>query len=31
MSPKDQNYRMPGEWEKHACCWMQWPHVNPEF
>ena len=31
MTPKDQNYRMPGEWEKHACCWMQWPHVNPEF
>jgi agmatine deiminase len=22
---------MPAEWEKHACCWMQWPHNNPEF
>ena len=31
MTPKDQNYKMPGEWEKHECCWMQWPHDNPEF
>jgi len=31
MTPKDQNYRMPGEWESHACCWMQWPHDNPNF
>ena len=31
MTPKDQNYRMPGEWEKHTCCWMQWPHDNPNF
>ena len=31
MNPKEKNYRMPAEWEKHACCWMQWPHDNPEF
>ena len=31
MTPKNQNYRMPGEWEKHTCCWMQWPHDNPNF
>ena len=31
MTPKDQNYRMPAEWEQHECCWMQWPHDNPEF
>jgi len=31
MTPKYQNYRMPGEWEKHTCCWMQWPHDNPNF
>jgi len=31
MTPKDQNYRMPAEWEQHECCWMQWPHDNPEY
>ena len=31
MTPKDKNYRMPAEWEQHECCWMQWPHDNPEF
>ena len=31
MNPGEKNYRMPAEWEKHACCWMQWPHNNPEF
>ena len=31
MNPREKNYRMPAEWEKHACCWMQWPHNNPEF
>jgi len=31
MNPREKNYRMPAEWEKHACCWMQWPHDNPEF
>ena len=31
MTPKDKNYIMPAEWEQHKCCWMQWPHDNPEF
>jgi len=31
MNPREKNYCMPAEWEKHACCWMQWPHDNPEF
>ena len=31
MIPKDKNYIMPAEWEQHECCWMQWPHDNPEF
>ena len=31
MTPKDQKYRMPAEWEQHECCWMQWPHDNPGF
>ena len=31
MAPKDKNYIMPAEWEQHECCWMQWPHDNPEF
>ena len=31
MTPKDDNYIMPAEWEQHECCWMQWPHDNPEF
>ena len=31
MTPKDKNYKMPAEWEKHKCCWMQWPHNNPNF
>ena len=31
MSPKEQNYSMPAEWEKHECCWMQWPHDNQDF
>ena len=30
-SPKENNYHMPAEWEQHECCWMQWPHDNPEF
>ena len=31
MTPKEQGYRMPAEWEQHECCWMQWPHDNPDF
>ena len=31
MTPKDDNYIMPAEWEQHECCWMQWPHDNSEF
>ena len=30
-NPKEKNYHMPAEWEQHECCWMQWPHDNPEF
>ena len=31
MTPKEKNYHMPAEWEEHECCWMQWPHDNPDF
>ena len=31
MNPKEKNYYMPAEWGKHECCWMQWPHENPDF
>ena len=24
-TPADAGYRMPAEWEPHACCWMSWP------
>ena len=30
-SPQSFNYYMPPEWYQHECCWMQWPHNNPEF
>jgi agmatine deiminase len=26
MKPRDQNYRMPAEWEPHAATWIAWPH-----
>ena len=31
MTPKEKNYIMPAEWKQHKCCWMQWPHDNPNF
>ena len=31
MTPKEENYRMPAEWEHHECCWMQWPYENPKL
>jgi agmatine deiminase len=24
-TPAECGYRMPAEWEAHACCWMAWP------
>jgi len=24
-TPAQAGYRMPAEWEPHACCWMAWP------
>lgn len=24
-TPKQDGFRMPGEFEKHKCCWMLWP------
>jgi agmatine/peptidylarginine deiminase len=24
-TPAEAGYRMPAEWERHACCWMSWP------
>lgn len=24
-TPRDDAFRMPGEFEPHACCWMLWP------
>ncbi len=29
-NPADKGFRMPAEWELHACCWMGWPH-NPAY
>ena len=31
MIPKNKGYQMPAEWERHECCWMQWPHDNSKF
>ena len=31
MNPKEKKYHMPAEWGQHECCWMQWPHENPNF
>ena len=28
-SPQSLNYYMPPEWYQHECCWMQWPHEDP--
>jgi agmatine deiminase len=28
-TPRQKNYRMPAEWEKHEATWLAWPH-NPE-
>ncbi len=28
-SPQSLNYYMPPEWHQHECCWMQWPHEDP--
>jgi agmatine deiminase len=25
QTPAEAGYRMPAEWERHACCWMSWP------
>jgi agmatine deiminase len=27
-TPREQGYRMPAEWERHAATWIAWPH-NP--
>lgn len=26
MTPREQGYRMPAEWEPHAATWLAWPH-----
>ena len=26
ISPRDQGYRMPAEWEPHRATWLSWPH-----
>jgi len=26
MTPSEQGYRMPAEWEPHAATWLSWPH-----
>jgi agmatine deiminase len=28
-TPRQQNYRMPAEWDQHDATWLAWPH-NPE-
>jgi agmatine deiminase len=28
-TPRQQNYRMPAEWDRHDATWLAWPH-NPE-
>ena len=29
QTPRQQNYRMPAEWDRHEATWLAWPH-NPE-
>jgi agmatine deiminase len=26
MTPREQGYRMPAEWEPHSATWLAWPH-----
>jgi agmatine deiminase len=26
MTPREQGYRMPAEWEPHTATWLAWPH-----
>ena len=28
-TPIENSYSMPAEWFPHECCWMQWPHEDP--
>ena len=28
-TPSESLFYMPPEWYPHECCWMQWPHEDP--
>jgi agmatine deiminase len=30
-TPAEAGYRMPAEWEPHACCWMCWPSRREQW
>ena len=31
ISPREQGYRMPAEWEHHAGTWVSWPHKKASW
>ncbi len=31
LKPKDLQYRMPAEWEKHEATWLAWPHNKQDW
>ena len=31
MTPREQGYRMPAEWEPHAATWLAWPHNSEDW
>ncbi len=31
LTPKEQGYRMPAEWEPHQATWVSWPHKEASW
>lgn len=31
LSPAEQGYRLPAEWEPHAATWIAWPHERSDW
>lgn len=31
MTPREQGFRMPAEWERHAATWLAWPHETSDW